>query len=899
MATITASAAGGNSNATGTWVGGVVPGASDDVKLASTSGPVTINAVFNCLSFDCTGYTNTLTWPGSAVIACVNNFTLVAGMTLTLNTTGGTPSLVITGTCALTTAGKTMALSLFANSGTTTFQDNWVGSPGGVGGITLGGGTLNTNGRTVSTPVFSSSNATARTLTLGASAITLTNGGTAWNTATVTGFTVTANTATVTLTGASATWSSGTINWNGMGVVMSGSGSATIAGTNPTVASFTRTGTAAKTDLCILSATSLTCSGGTGAFICNGNTLTNRVLLQTSQLGFQRTITAATVTLTNVDIQDISGAGTGTWSGTSVGNAGGCTGITFTSNAGTSNGKGGVNRYCVANGGSWSSTAIWSTTSNGAGGATVPLPQDSIFLTASTAGTITADMPRIGGDLDCTGFTGTLALTNQTNSVFGNIIFVTGMTLNNSQNLVMQGRGAAQTFTSGGKTFGATLFFSCPGGKYTLQDNLIATTINPQFGELNDGGHAVSVVGQLQYQSGVTRTLTSTGIWTFTGSTPLNITATAATYNVSGATWIMNGGATAQAVNGLAGVNLPNLQFNTGSGTATVAAASSWNTITVNTPKTVHFTAGVAQTIRTPGGFYVTGTAGNLGTFDSTVAGIQWSISCSAGTISCDYISLKDSNAIGGATFFAGAHSTNVSNNSGWSFTSPVFADNPTGALVFAGANVEDKLAADSPSGIFSLLGSLVEAGAHGSPPVGGIVLSGLNVEVIRRISQPSGSLILSGAATEGLQRTSTPLGSLILTGSNQEAKRAQDSPTGVLVISGDVTHGRVFTDAPVGSVRLSGDNLEALTYTDVPVGVLVLLGSNNEVFIPGHSITGPPGTAELTDGHAYDLTVVDAAAFTAALEDGKVYTLEVEDGALYAVSLEDGKLFEVELTDV
>jgi hypothetical protein len=36
-----------------------------------------------------------------------------------------------------------------------------------------------------------------------------------------------------------------------------------------------------------------------------------------------------------------------------------------------------------------------------------------------------------------------------------------------------------------------------------------------------------------------------------------------------------------------------------------------------------------------------------------------------------DYVSLKDSTATGGASFYAGANSTDVSGNTGWTFTAP------------------------------------------------------------------------------------------------------------------------------------------------------------------------------------------------------------------------------------
>jgi hypothetical protein len=39
--------------------------------------------------------------------------------------------------------------------------------------------------------------------------------------------------------------------------------------------------------------------------------------------------------------------------------------------------------------------------------------------------------------------------------------------------------------------------------------------------------------------------------------------------------------------------------------------------------------------------------------------------------VSVDYLSIQDSNATGGAAWYAGTTSTNVSNNLGWIFTAP------------------------------------------------------------------------------------------------------------------------------------------------------------------------------------------------------------------------------------
>jgi len=58
-------------------------------------------------------------------------------------------------------------------------------------------------------------------------------------------------------------------------------------------------------------------------------------------------------------------------------------------------------------------------------------------------------------------------------------------------------------------------------------------------------------------------------------------------------------------------------------------------------------------------------------TLKSSTAGTPFTLSKASGTVSADYLSLKDSTATGGATFYAGSHSTDVSGNTGWTFSDP------------------------------------------------------------------------------------------------------------------------------------------------------------------------------------------------------------------------------------
>lgn len=69
------------------------------------------------------------------------------------------------------------------------------------------------------------------------------------------------------------------------------------------------------------------------------------------------------------------------------------------------------------------------------------------------------------------------------------------------------------------------------------------------------------------------------------------------------------------------------------------------------------------------GSFTATGSVGNVITLNSLTAATPWILQIASGYVNCDYLSLQDSTAQGGANFYAGANSTNVSGNTGWQFS--------------------------------------------------------------------------------------------------------------------------------------------------------------------------------------------------------------------------------------
>jgi len=106
-----------------------------------------------------------------------------------------------------------------------------------------------------------------------------------------------------------------------------------------------------------------------------------------------------------------------------------------------------------------------------------------------------------------------------------------------------------------------------------------------------------------------------------------------------------------------------------GAGALEISGDNSFSDLTSTTlPSTISFWSLSTQTFAA---FTLSGTSGNLVTINSTVAGIQATLSKASGTVSVGFLSIRDSNATGGAAWYAGTTSTNVSNNTGWIFTAP------------------------------------------------------------------------------------------------------------------------------------------------------------------------------------------------------------------------------------
>lgn len=680
MATITGSVAGGAWNTGGAWVGGVQPTAGDDVLLTATSGNISIPTATTVLgrSLNCTGYTGTLTFASTTAVLSLGDataglsnvaLTFVAGMTVTL--TGiGVINFISTSTTVqtITTGGKTMPRQNIGNTGSK-YQLADANTSSTI--LSHVDGTLDTNSQTCNWLSFGTGGVgLTMTLTLGSSAITLTNTtistfDTGTSAANISGLTITANTAVVTLTGAGSGFRSSGKNWNGMSVVASGSGQflITSSANTMTFANLTRTVTAAKIDsFQIQQAVTVT-----STLTLNGNSATNRLFVNATPVGIAKTITAATLVCTNgVDFMDITGAGAATWTtaasgASSFGDCGGNSGITFTTPA--------TQTHTASAGGNWSDITKWTSR--------VPLSQDNVIVDVNTTGTLVADMPRLGANIDYTGFAGTANFGITANSIFGNLTLSSGLTVSGTQILTFSGRGS-QTITSAGKSFGGATNISAPGGTYTLQDAFVTTSsLAHNFGTFNANNFNVTCTTFTSFNASVARVVTmGSGTWTLTSTavtTIWNVQASSLTINANTSTILISVASTNLRTFGGAGLvyNILSYIVAGSTGGLDITGANTFATLNfsdVTNARTLRFTTATTTTIT--GTFNVNGTATKLMTID-TITAATHTLAKSSGTVSCDYLSVKNSLAGGGATWYAGANSTDAGGNTGWIFTAP------------------------------------------------------------------------------------------------------------------------------------------------------------------------------------------------------------------------------------
>lgn len=657
--------------------------ANFDILSNLTAYPVTLDVAGTCLSFLWANpASGAPSFAGSQPLAISGSMTLVSGMGWTY--TGAITFNATSTGKTVTTAAVSLASDItFAGvGGGWTNQDNLATGAGNT--ILLTSGIWNTNAKTITVGLVNISGSLTRTATFTNSTFNITGVSVVgWNAGTVTLLTSTLTGSTLNFMGANETMTGGgltypTVNYTGGGAATIGSstfGNLSITLPIPGALPFDNTYIVGTWTV-------------TGTLTLSGNSQVNRLGILGSGA---RTLTAAAVSLTNVDFRQITGAGAATWSGTSLANLGGNSNITFTTP---------VTAYWVGGTGNWSdATNHWAASSGGSPGAPLPLSQDAAVFDANS---FTASGQILTLDYQfypATNFTG---VANSPTIYFfvggnfyGNLTIAPSMlTLGNGALSVYSFQnftGTATLTTNGVSLSIASLTIGGPGGGTVSLGDDLSITGNSSGGALvlTDGtftanNHNVTLATSFTStgSAGHPRTLImGTGLWTLGAATGnvWNVASTGLTLTATGST-IKLQSALPTATRTFIGAGFTYNNFTWADESSafglTITGANTFNAFTTlpsTLARTLTFPASTTTTITT---LSLQGNGGALLSFISSSGGTAATVSVASGTVTADFLSIKDSTATGGATFLAN-QSVDVSGNTGWTF-SGVEPDQPS-----------------------------------------------------------------------------------------------------------------------------------------------------------------------------------------------------------------------------
>jgi hypothetical protein len=660
-----------NWSATSGGVGGAsVPTAADNVFFDANSNTGTANFTVTMSVSPRVCNDITISTDGTMTLSGTNIGLTVHG-SLTFPATLFTRSYSGVTTFAATSTGKTITTN------GKTFGNNVVFD--GVGGgwtlnsaislssfsLIVTNGTFNTGGYNVTAGSLSSSNSNTRTIDLSSSTIAL-NSLNAVTFSPSTNLTLNAGSSQITSAVSAPVFEGGGLTFGGVSFTNGAKSSIVITGAN----TFNNLSINGRSTVGFTKVTLNANQTISGTFtITNSLASAYRTMVCSDVIGVQRTITANTISIVrDVDFRDIAAAGaSASWSGTRFGNCGGNSNINFDA-AKT------VYLTPASVSVNWGATSAgcWSVTDGGSAVSTdFPLAQDTaIIKEAASVSSLTMNADYNVGTLTVERTSFFYFTLSSSPTVYGNFTTQTNTDFFASNGTTtFAGRTTQAIYIP--STFYSPIEINSPTGTVTLSNNISWSNdfgtrlVTLTSGTLNLNGNTLAMSGSV---SGSTfQTATGTKNITFNGGTiqcttfnnaaPTNFTTTQGTSegkieitgNNFGFGSFLGGGATY------------NCELKNSSGGLTIGGSNTIQTIS-NSVRTTIFDFGSSNTVTN---WNVTGSAGNIVTiYNGTLVK-------TSGVVSSNYLNIQNSTATGGATWYAGANSTDSGGNTGWIFTAP------------------------------------------------------------------------------------------------------------------------------------------------------------------------------------------------------------------------------------
>jgi fibronectin-binding autotransporter adhesin len=603
------------------------PTNADDVIFDASSDnsapfTVTLGTGAVCRDVTASGLDQTMTLAGSAAFTVSgslsfpsSNFTRTYTGNITFNATATGKNITVSYAGNVLTTGN---VTFDGVGGGWTLQSAFaIGTTTGI--LTVTNGSLNTNGQSVTVVTFDANNSNTRTVTLGASTVTI-SGATAWTFTTTTGLTFNSNTSTITCSNASPVFSGGGLTYYNVTFSSTAGVSLTVNGANTysNNLTFTQRGSAGL-EICTFNADQTI----TGALALGNGASTNascRMMFRSDTIGVRRTLYANGTlgTLQDLDFRDIGAAGTVArpWTGTRIGDC-----------LNNDNITGAVARtvYLVGSGSVNFLTAnIWSLTSGTAGATNnFPLAQDTLIIDESSASTLTANIAANLGTFNAsartiTGFTFTCSTNSPT--IYQDFILSSRVTNSGGSQIIFAGQGRTQVINTNTSTMTQGLRFETVNGTVRLDSNVVTGVVqtalqNGTF-DLNEFALSCSTflsantnartidfgaAGQINLDRGNLAALWNTGIadnLTILGTSNVNLTYSGSTGSRSIYHGSTSGGTEANSISFnvtagtdsfsiFSGSQVRNLNLTGFSGTFAVSTRTIYGNLTVSSGATV------------------------------------------------------------------------------------------------------------------------------------------------------------------------------------------------------------------------------------------------------------------------------------------------------------------------
>lgn len=335
-------------------------------------------------------------------------------------------------------------------------------------------------------------------------------------------------------------------------------------------------------------------------------------------------------------------------------------------------------RYWVGGSGNWSSTSHWSTSSGGSSGASIPTSEGDVFIDENSGfeggGTIVIDDYELAY---CKNFTCSSGHTFNIDdneleadfNVYGSLVLEPGVSFTGYLGILLSS-STSSTITSNGATIGYAAIEGI--GTYALEDDVTFAGLYIYSGTFDANDKDIIFNGVFTFSADEDKTvnvLMGSGTWEFTGKGLTMVIEGEGTINIYPETStikISNPSAANKYFYNNTGSNqtFNNIDW-TGNGSLYIYDSNTFNDFKAENPSSsILFERGKTTTVNS---FNVVGSAGGLVTLGVFGEGTdKHTLSKSSGVVVCDYLDISNSIATGGATWYAGVHSTDSGNNSGW-----------------------------------------------------------------------------------------------------------------------------------------------------------------------------------------------------------------------------------------